>query len=475
MENSRLIIILKTLSTEEMKEFGKFLNSVYTEKSSTQILYKYLKKIHPLFPSEKIDKGYVEKKLFKKTNGSERRLFDTKYMLLKTLKDFIIKKQLENSQTTRDLIFLEALKTRRLDNLFFPEIENVEKKWEENKIPGIEHLYEKYKLKAMYATHPQSSILDRKAMTPTEIMESLDKYYIAKKLYWTLCSLINQDFTNNKNKREKYFIEEVLKYASLPIFQKVPQIKLFRDLTMMIQSKNVENYEEVKQIFFNQFLSYNKDEQDDVISFFVWCCSYIGAYQELFAIKKFAVENKIILEDGYITTAEFIKNVNLGCKINEIIWTDNFIKNYGKYLEKKEKENTILFCEATIAITKKQFELALSKLSQIKFDNVFFGVQARCMILQCYYELDGYGESFEALINSTKTFLRRKEFVADSMKEIVMEFIFYIEKIEKIRRDIPYKKIKKQTIGDLQKKLEKAQNIMFRNWLIQKIEALNIK
>jgi len=471
MKNSKLVVILKSLSEAEMKEFGKFLKSIYTENSSEQKLYTYLKKIHPLFPDEKINKAYVEKKLFGKVNDPQRRLFDTKYKLLKALKDFIIKKQLEKNQTTRDVLFLEALKTRRLDGLFFQEIEDVEKKWKEDKIPGIEHLYEKNKLKTMYATHPKYTILDSKAMTPTEIMEALDKYYIAKKLYLILGLLINQDFT--KNQGEKYFIEEVLKYASLPIFQEVPQIKLFRNLTIIIQSKNVENYKDVWEIFSKQFLSYNKDEQDDIITFFGWCCSHIGAYQELFEIKKFAAKNKMILEDGYITTGEFVNIVNLGCKINEVEWTNNFIKEYGQYLKQKEKENAILFCEATLAITQKEFEVALSKLAKIEADNVFLKAQIKCMRLQCYYELNE--NPFGHLINSTKIFLKREKNIAKDKKEIVAKFVSYIEKIEKIRRNISYRKIDKQKVKDLQEELKKEQNIMFENWLIQKIEEINIK
>lgn len=442
------------------------------------MLYNYIKKMHPEYPVKKISKTHIQDKLFKNAKDAERSLFDTTFRLTKVLKEFLVKRELENNQSTQDLIFLSALKSRRLDTLFFQEIEDVEKKWKKNSIPGIEHLYEQYRLKAMYISHPKSSIWNKKPIVLTEIMQELDKYYLAKKLWLLMCTYINQFFANEKNGQPTFLTEEVLHYASLPEFQEVAQIKLFRYLATMLKTKNVDSYQEAKHTFFKQFLQYNKIEQNSLVQFFICCCEYIGgdkASKELFEINKFAIEQKIIFTNNYIKSSDFINTVNLGCKVNQLNWTTNFVSTYGNYLELQEQENTILFCNTILAITKKDFDTALDKLLQIKFENVFWVALTKCMRLQCYYKLKGYEESFISLTNSINQFLKRKEMFTHPVKQKISLFVNCTQQMQKIKIRQQLNKVVDETkVDNLFKKISCEKNMIFKNWLLDEINRFKI-
>ncbi|MBK6771843.1 MAG: hypothetical protein IPG78_06935 [Ignavibacteria bacterium] len=72
MPGTRLIKILKTLSTDEMNSFGVFLHSPFFKRSRNTIgLYYYLLDIHPEFKEELLDqikvfKNYFQKKILMK-------------------------------------------------------------------------------------------------------------------------------------------------------------------------------------------------------------------------------------------------------------------------------------------------------------------------------------------------------------------------------------------------------------------------
>src|SRR6187399_2290666 len=72
MKNTSLIKILKTFSTAEIKEFGEFVRSGFFYKNESVIrLYDYIRKFHPEYDENKIEKENVHKKLFTGTKYND--------------------------------------------------------------------------------------------------------------------------------------------------------------------------------------------------------------------------------------------------------------------------------------------------------------------------------------------------------------------------------------------------------------------
>ncbi len=478
MEKSKLILLFKTLSTSEVKEFGKFLEGAsYRKSGGVFLLYSYLKKWHPSFPSKKMEKETVSKAVFKNNKAFNRRLFDVMSNLYKALEDFLIKKRLEEKEIERDFLLLEVLKERKLDKLFFLKINHIEKSWEKKEVAGIDHLHHQYRLMQMSFSHPNYSVINEMPIGPHTLIEKIDQYYIATKLYWTLCWYNTNNYFGNGNgntehQKEQYLIPEILELCQSEDFQKLPQIRLLSQLLKVFKGQDQQDYQQCQDEFFNHLGIYNSYEKHDIVTILSYWCyknhkqGKTNALQELFELNQFAAQEKLILEDGYISDIIFRNIIHIACAVNEVDWAESFMQEYGCLLQEETRTDVLVLCEALIVFNRHQYGLALEKLAPAQFKDVAYGVQARCIQLQCYYELEDYQELFYNLCKSFMTFLNRRKDLADYTKETLKNFIIYTKKLHELTYGIN----EKENAEQLYQGIIHKDNIAYKAWLLKKIE-----
>jgi len=471
MEKSKLLSLFSTLENTEIKEFGKYLEgTTYRKSGGLFALFNYLKKWHPEFPSKKIDKEVVSKAIFKGSKTFNRRLFDLMSNLGKLLEDFLIKKRLEQQELERDFLLLEVLKERKQDKLFFQKINQLEKKWEKEEEAGIEHLHDKYRLMQMCFLHPNYSVLHEMPLNPLHLIEKMDEYYFAVKLYWTLCHYTTNNYVVDSKKtteRKEHLLEEVLTLSATPTFQKNTRIKLLSGLLQSFVEKDYTNYQEFKNDFIQNLDVYSEYEKHDLINFLGDACyeNYkngdTNALQELFEINRIAVEKKLILEDGYVATGHFRNIVNIGLAVKELDWTEKFIYEFGPFLQEEQKEDTLIFSEAFLYFHKENYDEALKKLAKIKLQNVVYGIQARCLQLKCYYAIEDY-DLFYNLTKSFSIFLNRNKSLSSGIKTELLNFIHYTKRL------FEYQLQPKGNLDHLLKEIQENTSIVHKTWLREK-------
>lgn len=464
--------MLGTLSDAEMKEFGKFLEGTsYRKTGGVFGLYKYLKKYHPEYPLKKIEKEVVQKTIFKGKANAQRQLFDVMSKLSIVLETFLINKQMEINTTDRDFLLLEALKGRKLDKLFFQKIGAMEKKWEEDTQVGIEHLHDEYKLKKMYFLHPNTSLVHTNQLDQSDLVGFIDKYYIITKLYWEICiKMSNMQLSNDKIKKPQLFIEDIIHLSSQETVKKPIQL-LGKVVDTMWQQK-FEDYPLIKEYFFKNLDYFNESEQYDIINAMNHICyenfkkGRPNALKDFFELNHFAVENKIIIEDGFINAHTFESIVNIGCLAKEFVWTEQFINDYHQLIKEEEREDMLFLCQAKVLIYKKDFGGAIEKLAVIKFQNSFYGLQARAIQLKCYYELEEYDELFFNLIKSFSIFLDRDKFIGASLKKKTKRFLSYAKKLKLLKE-------RKANVNQaLLNELIADNEVVWQKWLLNKAEEI---
>ena len=476
MDKSKLIHIFKTLTKPELKEFGKYLDGTsYRKTGGVFAMYNYLKKWHPDFPPNKIEKTTVHNVIFKNSSTFNRRFSDLMTNLSKALEDFLIKKRLEKNDNEREILLLEVLKERKLDRFFFQRVNTIEKNWDTTNIAGIDQLHYDYKLMQMLFLHPSYSVLNETPIGPQHLIEKIDKYYIAVKLYWILCYYNNKNNVITKeddsNIEAEFQIQNLLKLSDSPKFKDTPQIKLLKQLLSDFMFENFINYNQVKDNFINNLSLYNEYEKHDLINLLISYCNERQkkgdkeAIKALFDLLKFVVEQRMVLEEGYIAAEQFRTIVTIGCKVKEIDWIEQFIDEIGEYLQEAEKNDTILLCKAQVLIHKKQFGEAIKLLAQIKLQNILYSVQTRSMQLICYYELDGYEDLFFNTGKSSTDYLKRNSQISDVTYKSFSNFISLARKLYicKTKENNCNKQL-------LEKEINETNNVYHKQWLLEKVQ-----
>ncbi len=474
MHSSKLIELLKSLSTSEIRVFGKFLDaSSYRKKGQITVLFGYLKKLHPDFPEQKINKDYVHKKIFAKDGSSMKRMFDVMYNLSALLEDYLIQTEFESQKNTRNFLLLEALKKRKLDKLFFQKIAQMEKEWEKEPQAGIGHLHNEYLLAQTCYMHPNYSVYPNMPLSPEALNFKIDKYYFALKLYNTLLIKHRDLYLKSKeDSQENYLIEDIYDKSASNDFAKVSQIQLLRQFWEAYQRGDYQNYQYLQNIFFESYRLYDKNEQNDLMLFLQHFCyeNYRSGKQEaltdLFKLHKFGVEKEIVIENGYINTEVFRNIVHLACAVKELKWIKQFLDNYGAYLDNEKKWDVLALSQAVIDFNEGIYENVLSSLANVKFQDTSYRIQARCLCLQAYYELDEYEELFFNLVRSFSVFLERNQEITDRFKVANLKFIQYTKELQM------YKFQKNGDLNELRSRIQNEAEVSNKLWLLNKLAEL---
>lgn len=474
MHDSKLIRLIQSFTKEEIRVFGNYLEGTsYRKTSNVFALFNYLKKLHPVFPEEKIAKEYVFKKIMPKGKTyNNKRMRDVMSILSLTVENFLLAKELEESEMERELLMLNVLRKRKQDKLFFQKVQQIQKKWVNDAPAGIERYLYEYLIQKAHYSHPNYSKYAEKKMSLHSLIGKIDNYYFASKLYCTINLLQMQDhFSLIDGNQPILFIKDINKVCNDVPFNKNPHISILNYSFDAYTQKDFSNYDSLKKLYFNNFDIFNDSEKFDLL-LILQHCYYINYQQgneeslkEVFNLTKFAAEQKIIIEDEMIANDMFRSIVEIACKVEEFTWTEQFIRDYQQYLSPNNRNNIIFLCEAIVVFCKKDFEACLEKLLTVKFQDMLYGIQARVLLIKCYYELDDYEEAFHNMAHSFSIFLHRNNTISDKLKEINLNFIHFLKKLHKAK----YEPSKKQ---DLVVLLENYKVIRNKEWLIKKAVEL---
>ncbi len=473
MQNSKLIVFLRTLSDAEMKDLGKYIE-YKTASYATDIknLYQYLKKHHPNYTFTEESKSEIVKKIFPKENL--RKLENVMTRFNRILEDFLIQKEFEESKIEKDFFLLQALKKRKLNDYFFRKTEQLENDWQKQKVEGLEDLHNLYKLKKIHFMHPNYNDIKKIANISKTLSYHLDEYYSATKLYWTLNNYINSSHLNNDEsaKNSIYSIQNTIAYALNADLKHPPSITLLGEITQAFYTQNFAVYPKLKEIFYKHIDDFNKYEQTDLVDYLTNICytNYkLGkkeALKDLFELKRFSVEQGFLLEDGYISNFSFQNIVNIACTAQELDWAEKFVKKYASFIEAEKRQDNDRLCKAIIYLHRKKHEEVLEILAPLRFQNVYYGVQARALLLQTYYQLD---QSFDNLVNNFKVFLYRDVKLAETLKKSFKNFIKFTNKLYKAKTTY------KADLTSLEKNINSCTQIVYKSWLLEKLEELQNK
>lgn len=477
MNNSKLITYLRTLSNYEMRDFGQFI--VYkTAKgpNDLNVLFNYLKKLHPIFPEKKIEKKFVSKKIFKEEK-STKRIINTMYKLGLILDEYLVMDVLKEREKEKDFLLLNALQKRKLNKFFFKKAKQIQEDWQGNPRAGIDQLYDEFKLNEMCMSHPYYSLVKEMPINPEVLLNQIDKHYFAIKLYWNLCSSNTSNYivnSKNGNSFTELFLDEIIDLTNNNDEYATTHGKLLSQMVLDFKNREYPNYYKYKNEFFQHFRLFNQKEKNDILTLLFHACyenykkGEADAQNELFELSCFVVDNDLLMVDGYIFTGRFWNIVHIGLSSGELDWTDKVIEEYGEYLEEEIREDIITICKALLAFNRKKYSDALQLLSTVKFQNPVYGLYSKSVQLQCYYELgDEYDDLFRNLSKSFYLYITRKHTFSESMKNSFCNFISLATQLQNAKYD-PNK-----NFDGIFKKINTTENLAYKSWLKEKVKIVS--
>ncbi len=467
MENSQLILILRTFSKKEQRDLKKWLDSpVHNQREDVTAMYDYLISANHLDHEKHLKKEKIFSKLFPKTPFDDARLRQTMHFLFKSVEEFLIWQGLQESAIQARLMLAGIYRKRKLNKSFRKTMRNLEELQENSPYRNEQYLRYKYMLEQEEYLFLESRERTIK-MNLQEVSEALDATFLADKLRQSCLMLAHQAVY--KINYDVGLIEEVLAYVERRQLTRLPAIGTYYYIyKMLTEHNNSEHFEALERLISQQHQYFPEEEKMGIYLHAInYCIRKMNLGEQAYIRKAFelyrqGLEEKILIPDNTIDPYLFRNVAAIGLRLKEFDWVEYFIHNYRNYLQEDYRENFFQFNLARLHFERKNYDAAMQLLARVDFDDVLVQLNAKMMLLKIYYELDEV-DALESLLESMRAYLNRKE-VTGYYRSNYQNIIRYTRKLVRIN---PYDKAPKEK---LRQEIQQINPLTEREWLLRQLE-----
>jgi len=471
MENSKLIKLFRGLSRNELLEFGRYIKTPFLNRDKNLVkLYDYIKKYSPEYEAKELKKAYFQKKMSKTQVVKDRQIHDWMSDLTKKLEDYLIYAELQNRPLSRDFVLLDAMKDRKMGDLFFRSIKNIRNKLDGSPERDMFYYFNQWRLR--HEAYFYAGLLPPKYKEEKNIehmMTEMDKFFCAAKLRY---SAEMMSFETKYAVGQIALLPEVLKETRKAEFRKNKLFRIYELTLDLYYDYKDETYDKLEKLVFEQLHLGNPDEQYWLLNCLVThAARQLGEGRERYRQKLFAwyvynIDTNRILINGYIPAPHFLNAMYIATALREAEWLEKFITEYTRFLNDNVRKNIELLAKAYLYFAQEQYEKCLQALAYMRTGgtDLKYQIHVRTLTIQCHYELG----DMELIVVECNNFNRhnRNKTTSLYMKNTVKEFIRFI----KLLCDAPYKK--ELTKEVLLRRLNEAKALQAKTWLIEKINEL---
>ena len=477
MKNSKLVKLIKTLSPDEFRRFHRYLKSpFFTTNKNLLSLYEYFRKYHPEYESPKLKKETVFKKIFPGLPFNYAKFAALTQSMTRLLEDYLLWIKIQESPIQRQQQLLEVFNER---NLFeFYERGHVRRleKLQELPFRDMEFYQHKIQLHADYYFHPLNNKYDLEDLSLESLSDNLDIYFILGK-YRTATALKNRERILSK-KYPVRFLEALSTEREKGWLHGHYLVKLYEQLFQLMEKQLHATFFDYKKLLFSHYSDIRQADKE--LLFYSGLNYAIGQinqgveqfYKEALEWYKLAISSRLIIERGKINEAVFSNIVLLGCREKEFVWTNHFIKNYGKYLNKSTRQDSILFSESLLLFHQKKFQESMFKLASHSFSK---DVQpkVRLTVIRNNFEQfltnNQYYEMLQSNIEAFEKYIIRDKYFSPAKIESHVHCIRIIKKLSDKILERPKKKV---LAAWLEAEIEKRKKVVVKDWLREKVEEI---
>ena len=465
MQKSKFIRLLETLDKKECKEFEHYLQGLHQKQATAIKIFDYIQKRHPNYETLESDKKKILSKVFPGQDQAAKYLSNSLHDLFRILNDFLLWKKITRKSSSRNFLLLEVYRERKIENLFLAQLKENFKQLQKEKKGDWFYLKE-LSLHHFRFFNGYRHKLKNPIKALQQCIDSLDLFFLLTKLKYS-CEFFNQS-NILKDQNDYQFI------LPLPLNNTIDQKKLpvlfslYRKMLQLITKGKEEDFDHLMKSFYQNLDKISRNDKANIAGYLInYAISKVRMGQmqfrkNIFSLYQTSLDEKLIIEDGIISTTAFINIVIAGCKLKEFDWLKTFLKNYGSNLNRSSRQDVVKLSQAYILFEKKQFEKVIDLFQLVNSNTMDINFRAKSLKLRCYYEYFGQEEITIQYIKSFENYLNRHK-------------KSHPKSIKAYRNSLKFLKVlfrKKYDSEDLKQKIKDSQNIYFKDWLLEKVEEV---
>jgi hypothetical protein len=488
MQNTKLIQLLQTLTSPELKSFEKFIHSPFhSQKRDVTKYFALIKKHYPKFDSPAFTPEKLFKNLYPGEKYSEERMRANNSFLYKMAKEFLIHSGLNENDFYKDILLLEQYKKREL-NSSFESLSGTMDNGLKSSVYSLDDyfIYRQIYLKKVYNYNLEN-------VNVSGIESGIGKRIEAKTgafLTGYLRALMEEivlgfDYGPNlqspvMEKMKLSFDVEKFFSESSEMNDDVRKIKplyyLYKTLLTLTEDGKLDeaSFEKAKSLFLDNIRGYSRAEKflmfEDLLNIYFVNTNYSNRnlIEEEFDLIKLQLKHEAFTpsEDTNLKPMQFRNILYMGLDIKNYEWTEKFIMDYSKYLPRAQRKNILYYSTALLEYRRGNADKALENSVKVKYDNFIFKRDLKVILLRLFFE-QGLYEQARYFLDTSKKYTRTTDKLSEQMKELDKNFMSYYGMLLNMKE-----KPDSEPIGLLMQKLEDEKVISNKAWLIREFEKL---
>lgn len=485
-----IIGLLKTFSYEEKRSLSEFVASPYFVKSKRiKELYREIIKFYPLFSNEDLSKEKLSRILYK---GEYKELAIRKLLheLLQIVLNFLVHNKLRSEEYVRNDFILKELIQRKQKKLFERHYQKIESVYNTIQNIDVDYLYHrsifesnKFNFGVLYS----KEMMKGKA---SKELEEISKYSAFFTIHYITEILNNYHIFNTlkikfSDENNSNYIDNIIGNLNLDKiikdFPKENQLAFILEIYDAMhksfnQFKNEDFYFNYKNLVLKHSEKLNINEINvHYFRLMNYCLlkNRSQAKREVFREELMSLYEIVLRNNYYMTDrAKQLSNdlfrdvLFLGLKLRGFEWSYKFAKEYCGKLNPDEIDNMYNYGNAYLLNEQKNYEMSLDYLNKINLDNFNYKFDERNLRLRIFFELNYYDQAL-SLIRAYYGSLSYSKLLSKERKQRHRNFLSYLEKIVKYKTGNT-----KIDISFLKQKIKDEDQILFKEWLLNKIEKI---
>ncbi|MCB0596364.1 MAG: hypothetical protein KDD28_19915 [Phaeodactylibacter sp.] len=426
MHQSSLLALLRHLSAEEWKSFGKFLHSPYHNANKRLLVfYDYLSRHHPAFSHPELERQATWRAMYGEAAPFEGAVLRVLMAAMhKASEQFLIAEQLQSNDIMQARLLAEAFSQHQLYARFVQTTESALKNIDG--LPGkeMECLLDAFLLNVNLHFHPETNGLSNESLPLREALRRLDEFYAFAKLRLSVELSARANLLSEE--AEYPLLSPLMDYAEATLAGFDPAIRIYLLLLEInLEGLTEERFFNLKNTFLKQRERLDRQVQVEVLIYLMNFGNSLAAldsslfFRELFELSRLGVDHALFLDNGIFPDIWFINIAVCGSVCREWEWTEQFIREQAVRLHPDVAADAVSLANAFLFFYQGQFDAAYGLLSAIPAADMGYQLRRRSLSLRCLFEMmlkrqdlldlvEAKTEAFDKFLRRQKVFSRER-------------------------------------------------------------------
>jgi hypothetical protein len=461
MNNLSVSIIINQLDESSRRSLRKFLRSPFIAyREDVLVLADCLMQTS----KEVLTREFIFQKIYPNQAYNDALLRQTTHWLQKALYKFLWINELENEVNLQ-----QTLLSRAFLKLQLPDLAEKEAALIQNKKPN------QGRRAAMQMRHDfdlaelRYEILARNRREGAGELEALIQHfknYSTAEIFRLACMSLNKKSLTGKE-LEVSFLVAAIENMENDLQNQSLSAQLYFHSYMALRDNNATHFELLYSHIQLIFKDLPTDEARDILMNAVnFCIRRHNQGDKIWSKKaldlyRFGLSADILLDRGHLSKFAY-SNINaLAIFCEDWDWARHFLIENKSKLPTSEAESYFHHNLATWHYRRRDYREAMSELQKVEFEEVLQALDARRMLLICYYELDEI-DALMSLLESFGLFLRRNKRKIGYHSENYGNLIRFVKRLLFIEKNNTTALIK------LKDEIELEKSVSEKNWLLGK-------